>query len=85
MFIRDGFDEEEGNDEGSATKETTKETTREILLKEIGQHPEITVRELALIIGLTDDGVRYHINRMRQEGILAREGSTKAGRWVILK
>ena len=85
LFIRDGFDEEEENDEGSATKETTKETTREILLKEIGQHPEITVRELALIIGLTDDGVRYHINRMRQEGILAREGSTKAGRWMILK
>ena len=70
------------------TKETTEEitgTTKEILLREIQKNPGITVRELASMIGLTDDGVRYHINKMRKEGILARDGSTKSGHWVIQK
>ena len=39
VIFRDGYDEEEGNDDGS----TTKETAGEILLKEIGQHPEVTL------------------------------------------
>ena len=65
------------------TKETTKETTRENLISAIRKNPRITVKELAALVGLTVDGVRYHIDKLRQEGILSREGSTKNGRWII--
>ena len=85
LFVRGGFYSFQSEENGNTTKETTKETTREILLKEIKQHPEVTVRELALLTGLTDDGVRYHMKKMRNEGVLAREGSTKAGKWVVLR
>ena len=72
-------------DSGSATKETTKETTKEILMRAMRENPAITVKELAPIVGLTEDGVRYHIKKMRVEGKLEREGSTKAGKWIVLK
>ena len=45
--------------------------------------PGITVKELAVKTGLTEDGVRYHMNKMRRAGILVREGSTKAGKWIV--
>ena len=43
----------------------------------------VTLKELAVLVGLTVDGVRYHIEKLRQEGILSREGATKGGRWII--
>ena len=62
---------------------TTKETTKEILMRAMRENPAITVKELAPIVGLTEDGVRYHIKKMRAEGKLEREGSTKAGKWIV--
>ena len=89
LFVREGFYDYQNKGNESTTretgKETGKETSREILLKEIKQNPNITVGEMASRIGLTDHGVRYHIDKMRKEGILAREGSTKAGKWDVLK
>ena len=95
LFVREGFyDYESGNTSGTTkettsnvsgtTKETTRETTREILISAIRKNPRITVKELAALVGLTADGVRYHVDKLRQEGILSREGSTKSGRWIIL-
>ena len=65
------------------TRGTTKETTKETLMSAIRKNPRITVKELAALVGLTADGVRYHVDKLRQEGILSREGSTKNGRWII--
>ena len=58
-------------------------TTKEILINSMKKDPGITVKELAVKTGLTEDGVRYHINKMRRAGILVREGSTKAGKWIV--
>ena len=90
MFVRKGFYDYEGGNTSGTTKETTsnvsgttKETTKETLMSAIRKNPRITVKELADLVGLTIDGVRYHIDKLRQEGILSREGSTKNGRWII--
>ena len=79
IFIREGFNDYSDDN----VSNTTKETNREILISSIKENPQITVKELAVKTGLTEDGVRYHINKMRKEGIISREGSTKAGRWII--
>ena len=34
---------------------------------------------------ITADGVRYHIRNLKAHGIIEREGSTKAGKWVVIK
>ena len=77
---------------GSTTKETTKENTNEasrfreqiiILMK---NNPNITAEQIANEIkDITADGVRYHIRHLKTRGIIMREGSTKSGKWVVLK
>ena len=67
------------------TQETTRETTQERILAAIQAKPEITQKELAQSIGITLDGIKYHIKSMTKQGVIKHEGSTKAGKWIIIK
>ncbi len=31
------------------------------------------------------NGVRYHIKKLRADGKIKREGSTKSGKWIVIK
>lgn len=62
----------------------TEKTTEKILLH-IQENPSITMVELADLLNLTSDGIYYHINHLRKEGIISREGGRKNGHWRILK
>ena len=84
-MIREGFYDYQKVEGSGTTKETTKVTTRQLLVRTIEEQPAITMRELAVKLHLTNDGVRYHINKMRKDGLLMREGSTKAGSWKIVE
>ena len=63
----------------------TQETTQEKILAAIQAKPEITQKELAQSIGITLDGIKYHIKNMTKSGIIKHEGSTKSGKWIIIK
>ena len=67
-----------------ATQETTRETTQERIQKLLRQQPDLTRRGLAAKIGLSDDGIKYHLNKMRLSGLIRHVGSTKAGHWEVL-
>ena len=69
------------------TRGTTQETrtTRERILALLSTEPEITRRKLAERIGITADGVKYHLTRLRAAGVIQHVGATKAGRWEVLK
>ena len=63
--------------------ETTQKTTRKILdiLKE---HPQAGRKEIAEILGdITEEGVKYHLEKLKKEGILNRIGPDKGGCWKI--
>ena len=64
---------------------TTQETTQERILVAIQAKPKITQKELAQFIGLTLNGIKYHIKNMTKLGIIKHEGSTKSGKWIIIK
>ena len=66
------------------TKTNTKTNTSETILALIQETPGITQDQLAQKTGLSKSGVRYALNKLRDAGILAREGTRKDGRWVIL-
>ncbi|MYE51683.1 MAG: winged helix-turn-helix transcriptional regulator [Gammaproteobacteria bacterium] len=66
------------------TQNATQETIRERILALLGEEPGITRRLLSERIGLTPDGVKYHLDKLRTAGVIQRVGSTKAGRWEIL-
>lgn len=71
-----------GSENGNS-KETTKKTTKEKVVELIQSNPDISANEIAEIIGISSDGVRYHINKMKQEGVFTREEPNKGGRWII--
>ena len=66
-------------------EETVEETakSRELILKQISENSSITAVKLREKTGLTRRGVEYHLEKLKQEGILTRIGSTKSGKWKI--
>ncbi|MBF0234031.1 MAG: putative DNA binding domain-containing protein [Desulfamplus sp.] len=96
IFIT-GFDrpssvEEKGAAIDKTIEETTKETikekaasTKETILNAIRERSEISVKELAELCALSPHGVQYHINKLKQSGVIRHVGATKAGRWEILR
>ncbi len=59
--------------------------TTEKILSLIMENPNITTEELALVCDMTPDGVYYHTKRLREKGVLIREGGRKEGHWVVVK
>ena len=43
------------------------------------------VKDLARVCDMTPDGVYYHTKRLRENGVLIREGGRKEGHWVVVK
>ena len=78
--------------ENSTTQETAQETTQEnFTTQEIPERilalvmtdPRITTTEMARRLGLTRDGVNYHLKALKKAGRLRRVGATKRGVWVV--
>ena len=67
-----------------ATQEIER-TTQERILALLTADPEITRRRLAERLGITPDGVKYHLDKLRTDGVIRHVGATKAGRWEVLK
>ncbi|NTW99860.1 MAG: winged helix-turn-helix transcriptional regulator [Geobacteraceae bacterium] len=68
-------------------KETIKEkpkTAKEIILLAIKEKPSISVKELAELCGLSTPGIQYHINNLKNAGLIRHVGATKAGQWEVL-
>ena len=63
----------------------TTEKTTEKILSLILENPNITIEELARVCDMTPDGVYYHTKRLREKGVLIREGGRKEGHWIVVK
>lgn len=71
-----------------ATQETTKEISRiqEQIVLLMKDNPSITAEQIANTLKeISADGVRYHIRNLKTYGVIRREGSTKTGKWIVLK
>ena len=64
---------------------TTQDTTQERILNYLSAEPTLTRRELAERIGITPDGIKYHLGKLNAAGAIRRVGSDRAGRWEVLK
>jgi ATP-dependent DNA helicase RecG len=65
-------------------EKTTQETTQEMILRLIKTNPAITRKGLAEKTGLTPDGVKYHLKKLREQGVIRHVGATKKGYWEEL-
>ena len=70
---------------GRTTQEATQETTQERILSLLREDPALTRKALADRIGITSDGIKYHLDRLREAGRIRHVGPTKKGRWEVLE
>jgi len=51
---------------GSVTQETTQETTQEEIALLLKKKPSIIRRELAKELSMSEDGIKYHLRRLKE-------------------
>ena len=64
-------------------QKTTQKTTQK-LLDLISQDPSVTRQSLAEALGITPDGVKYHLRKLQAQGRLRRVGPDKGGHWEVV-
>ena len=53
------------------------------ILKVIKNNPTLSQSQIAEMLGEKRDTIKYHIRKMRLSGIIAREGTSQNGKWII--
>ncbi|ALO29461.1 hypothetical protein PGS_00007200 [Porphyromonas gingivalis A7A1-28] len=91
-YFEEGFGgeaaQEKSKKDPRKAQERPKKSPRNIedeILDEIKNFPQVTRKDLAKRLNRTEDSIRYYLRRMVNEGVIKHEGSTKAGKWVIIK
>lgn len=62
---------------------TTQKTTQKILAI-LQENPKLTRQELAQMIGITQDGVKWNLDKLKKENKIKRIGPDKGGHWEII-
>ena len=74
-----------GSTEISAVTTETSENTTETIRLIIKGNPKITGKELASRCGITEDGVAYHIKKLKASGKIKRKGGARnGGEWEVM-
>jgi ATP-dependent DNA helicase RecG len=55
------------------------------IIENIIANPYITSEELSKIVEITSTNIRVNISKLKNKGILSREGSDKGGKWVVVE
>ena len=66
------------------TPKTTSKTAQEKILALLRENPRMTRKALAACVGVTLDGIRYHIRKMKKAGLIRRVGSAREGYWEVV-
>ena len=64
---------------------TTQKSARVQIVSSLKAEPRLTRSALAEHVGLTPDGVKYHLKKLKSAGIIRRVGSDRAGHWEVLR
>ena len=89
IFIHPGFLGGESGKEKTIPKlspnypQTTPKGKEEQILALVTENPNITRKELAEQVGLSVPGVRYHLQKLSEDGILEYVGTSRNGYWKV--
>ena len=64
---------------------TTPITTPNAIIALIRENSTISAAQMAKSLGLTRDGIRYHLDRMKAEGVIRFVGTTRNGHWELVQ
>lgn len=62
---------------------TTQKTTQERILDLLAGNPNLSRKDLSIILKISDDGIKYHINKLRKAGKIKRVDGKKGGYWEL--
>ena len=65
------------------TQKSTQKTTHKILLA-ITNNPNVTQKELAVMIGITPDGIKKAMEGLKKARLIGRIGGKKGGHWEVV-
>ena len=80
-------DEESTQETRTSPLKSTQETsmsTQERIVEEIRKHPFTTRDQLAEVIGITPDGIKKQLEKLKKAGKIRHVGATKKGHWEII-
>lgn len=60
-------------------------STQEQILNILREHPQTTRKELANIIGITEDGIKKQLANLKKEGMIERIGADNGGHWEVIE
>ena len=91
-YINDEFariQAEEAGLQGKTAQEIAQETFDTLTDEEkivilLINNPRMTRNELAEKLDISSDAVKRRLEKLKKEGKIERQGSTKAGKWVVL-
>ena len=66
------------------TTQKTEKTTQKIL-EIIKDNPQVTRKELAELIGITADGIKWNLEKLKKAEKIRHIGSDKGGKWDIIE
>ena len=76
---------------GDATQKTTHKTTHKTvstaqkIVAVLREAPQSSRREIAeSLAGITEDGVKYHLAKLKKAGTIRRIGADKGGHWEVI-
>ena len=87
MIIGSSWKEESTQETTTSTPKSTQETsmsTQERIIEEIRKHPFTTREQLAQVIGITPDGIKKQLDKLKKMGKIRHVGATKKGHWEII-
>ena len=62
-----------------------KKTNRDKIIEEIRNNPNVTNKQLSIIIGISETAIKNNIRILRENRIIERIGSKKTGFWKIIE
>lgn len=65
------------------TQITTQITTQERMLDLLVGNSNLSRKDLSIILKISDDGIKYHINKLRKAGKIKRVDGKKGGYWEL--
>ena len=68
----------------NVTNQKTAQKTAQKILQILETNPKATRKELAEKTGLTPDGIKWNLNKLKKNGIIHRIGPDKGGYWKIV-
>lgn len=78
------------SNEDSITQTTTQTTTQTLsdvqiaIIEYIHTHPHASRKEIAANINdITENGIKYHLKKLQEKGIIKRVGADFGGHWVV--